>query len=62
MRKMYLLAKAPKRTLSVVATAKHERMIRRAINHNVHVITAHGTLHLGRKGRGVGKISSGPKG
>lgn len=62
MKKMNLQTKTPRQTMSVVATEKHEKLIRRAINHNVHVITAHGTLHIGRKGRGAGKISSGPKG
>lgn len=30
---------------------KHELMIRRAANHNVHVITHHGKVMHGRKGR-----------
>jgi len=29
----------------------HDQKIRRSTNHNVHVITPHGKLHLGRKGR-----------
>lgn len=29
----------------------HELLVRRSTNHNVHVITAHGNVHLGRKGR-----------
>lgn len=63
MKKMTPLAKSPKRTMSGVTTEKHEQMIRRAANQNVHVITAHGTVHVGRKGRGTGKSSSsGPKG
>ncbi|MBU5638988.1 hypothetical protein KOM00_19900 [Geomonas sp. Red69] len=32
---------------------KHEMMIRREPNHNVHVITPHGKIHSGRKGRTV---------
>jgi len=28
-----------------------ERLIRRSANHNVHVITPHGKVYLGRKGR-----------
>ncbi len=30
---------------------KHELMIRRAANHNAHVITPHGKVLAGRKGR-----------
>jgi hypothetical protein len=30
---------------------KHEQMIRRAANHNLHVITHHGKIMVGRKGR-----------
>ncbi|MBJ6752739.1 hypothetical protein [Geomonas anaerohicana] len=30
---------------------KHEMMMRREPNHNVHVITHHGKIHSGRKGR-----------
>lgn len=30
---------------------KHELMIRRAANHNAHVITPHGKVQAGRKGR-----------
>jgi len=30
---------------------KHELTIRRAANHNVHVITRHGNVQAGRKGR-----------
>ncbi len=30
---------------------KHELMLRRAANHNVHVITPHGKIVAGRKGR-----------
>jgi len=30
---------------------KHDLMLRRAVNHNVHVITPHGKVQLGRKGR-----------
>ena len=31
--------------------SKHELMIRRAANHNAHVITPHGKIQGGRKGR-----------
>lgn len=30
---------------------KHELTIRRAANHNLHVITPHGKVQAGRKGR-----------
>jgi len=30
---------------------KHEMMLRRAGNHNVHVLTPHGKIFAGRKGR-----------
>ncbi|MBC7963924.1 MAG: hypothetical protein H7Y05_13395 [Steroidobacteraceae bacterium] len=30
---------------------KHELVIRRAANHNAHVITPHGKVQAGRKGR-----------
>jgi len=30
---------------------RHELMIRRAANHNVHIITPHGKIQAGRKGR-----------
>ena len=34
-----------------VMLAKHEAMIRREPNHNVHIITHHGKIQSGRKGR-----------
>jgi len=44
--------KATQRTLRRTAvTGKHELMLRRAANHNVHVMTAHGKIFAGRKGR-----------
>jgi hypothetical protein len=30
---------------------KHEMMLRRATNHNVHMLTPHGKVVAGRKGR-----------
>lgn len=36
-----------------VMPAKHEVMMRREPNHNVHVITHHGKIQVGRKGRTV---------
>lgn len=34
-----------------VDRAQHELLIRRSTNHNVHIITPHGKVQLGRKGR-----------
>jgi len=34
-----------------VVPTKHELMMRREPNHNVHVITHHGKIQSGRKGR-----------
>ena len=39
------------RSIMMPMMEKHEMMIRRAPNHNVHVITHHGKLMVGRKGR-----------
>ncbi len=35
----------------MAATGRHELMLRRAANHNVHVMTPHGKIVAGRKGR-----------
>lgn len=50
MKGMMLPPKTPRRTMLPMLT-KHEQMIRRATNHNLHVITHHGKLQVGRKGR-----------
>lgn len=49
---------APKRNVEMehgsknaAMLAKHEMMIRREPNHNAHVITPHGKIQGGRKGR-----------
>ncbi|HJV33842.1 hypothetical protein [Geomonas sp.] len=34
-----------------VAVNKHDMMMRREPNHNVHIITPHGNIQSGRKGR-----------
>lgn len=34
-----------------VTMTKHDQLIRREPNHNVHVITHHGNIQSGRKGR-----------
>lgn len=36
-----------------VMPAKHELLMRREPNHNVHVITHHGKIQAGRKGRTI---------
>ena len=38
-------------SMTTVMTAKHETMIRRTTNKNAHIITHHGKLQIGRKGR-----------
>jgi hypothetical protein len=44
--------KAMQRTMRRMAVpGRHEMMLRRAANHNVHVMTAHGRIFAGRKGR-----------
>jgi len=35
----------------MILHGKHELMIRRAVNKNAHVITPHGNIQAGRKGR-----------
>jgi|GEM_PF-695487 len=45
-----MLAK-PRHMTKTAMTGKHELMIRRAGNHNLHVITPHGRIQAGRKGR-----------
>jgi len=45
-----ILAK-PRKTTMTAMPGKHELMIRRAGNHNLHVITPHGKIQTGRKGR-----------
>lgn len=45
-------ATAMQRTLRrMTAQGKHEIMLRRATNHNVHMLTPHGRIMAGRKGR-----------
>lgn len=40
-----------RRMARMAMPGKHELMIRRAANHNAHVITPHGKVLAGRKGR-----------
>lgn len=41
----------PRQRMNAVMAAKHGQMTRRVPNHNVHVITPHGKVMSGRKGR-----------
>jgi hypothetical protein len=41
----------PQRMAQPAMPGKHEQLIRRAANHNAHIITPHGKLYAGRKGR-----------
>lgn len=43
----------PLRRVKAAMKVTHTRMLGKAPNHNVHVITHHGKLMLGRKGRKV---------
>ncbi len=45
--------RVPKAKGMAPVLAKHEQMIRRATNHNLHIITHHGKVQVGRKGRKV---------
>lgn len=40
-----------KRMAMMVMNSKHKLIVRRATNHNAHVITPHGKILAGRKGR-----------
>ena len=51
MRDMKSTSAKPRHTLQMAMPGKHELMIRRAANHNVHIITPHGKIQAGRKGR-----------
>ncbi|WP_305732723.1 hypothetical protein [Trichlorobacter ammonificans] len=48
---MMTMPHMPRRMTMMPMIARHEAMIRRMPNHNVHVITHHGKMMLGRKGR-----------
>ena len=41
----------PRSMMKMAMPGKHELMIRRAANHNAHIITPHGKVLAGRKGR-----------
>lgn len=52
MKGMLPSVKVPRRMImSMPMLIKHETMIRRTPNHNVHVMTHHGKVMVGRKGR-----------
>lgn len=44
---------SPRRMTKIALPEKFEMMLRRAANHNAHVITPHGKVLAGRKGRKV---------
>ncbi len=45
------MPKAPGRKMAAVTTVKHGVMLRRSVNLNAHIITPHGKIMAGRKGR-----------
>jgi hypothetical protein len=45
------LPKMPRRKMMATLPVRHGVMIRRAANHNAHIITHHGKVRVGRKGR-----------
>jgi hypothetical protein len=51
MRDMKRTLAKPRQTMKMAMPGKHELMIRRAANHNVHIITPHGKIQAGRTGR-----------
>ena len=42
---------APRRRTTAMMTVKHGMMLRRSTNLNAHIITHHGKVQVGRKGR-----------
>jgi hypothetical protein len=42
---------APRRRTMAMTTLKHGMMLRRSVNLNAHIITHHGKIRIGRKGR-----------
>lgn len=45
------IPKMPRRKMMAKLPGRHGVMIRRAANHNAHIITHHGKMRVGRKGR-----------
>jgi hypothetical protein len=53
MREMKRPVMKPRLMMKMAEAGKHEQMLRRAGNHNAHIITPHGKVLAGRKGRKV---------
>jgi len=51
MREMKHPTMKPRCTMQIAMIGKHGLMIRRAGNHNAHIITPHGKVQCSRKGR-----------
>jgi len=51
MREMKRPVVKPRRMMKLSEAGKHGLMLRRAGNHNAHIITPHGKVQAGRKGR-----------
>lgn len=51
MREVKRLVMKPRPTMKMSEAGKHELLLRRAGNHNAHIITPHGKVLAGRKGR-----------
>lgn len=45
------MPKAPRRRITALTTVKHGMILRRSANLNAHIITHHGKILVGRKGR-----------
>jgi len=51
MKAMTTCTMMPRRRMTAAMSVKMEKAVRRTPNHNVHVITPHGKVMSGRKGR-----------
>jgi hypothetical protein len=49
--KMTTIPKVSRRRMAAMTTVKHGMMLRRSTNLNAHIITHHGKIQVGRKGR-----------
>lgn len=49
--KMTNMPKAPRRRMTTMMTGKQGIMLRRSANRKAHIITHHGKIRIGRKGR-----------
>ncbi len=45
------MPKVPRRRMTAMTTVKHGMLLRRSANLNAHIITHHGKIRIGRKGR-----------